>query len=363
MPRGDDSNVGQKPDGTETQLQLDALNNLKVTLAAAGAPTAVNVEELDGNPIDLNQGNAGAGTQRVAIVDDDTNLVAIKTALELLDDLQGALKSIDTDELITRVTDSSGVEINPAKEDGNLADIKDVLESGVSLPHAEFISPEDFSATYTSSTTLTLAGLSISMSNPQIAYVVQVLADNTSKRWIQGHNCTLKESGGVVTIYPNDASTPFVTADGYEVGLNYQKKAYDATQDALKHLEQSPEKDWYTGFIPLVTAQDLTATNDTLGNSIDVQTAKTVLLTITGDVNDSTDVVLSMFTQETSGGTEFTPVGALTPSVTLWGAVGADFTEGYYLDVTADSYIQLRAIAGTLGVTPGDLTISVKKVF
>ncbi len=45
----------------------------------------------------------------------------IKAAVEASDNIANALKSIDTDELVTRTTDSSGVEINPAKEDGNLA--------------------------------------------------------------------------------------------------------------------------------------------------------------------------------------------------------------------------------------------------
>lgn len=50
------------------------------------------------------------------------------TALQKIDDLQNALKSVDTDELITRLVDSSGTEIDPAKEGGNLADIKTAIE-------------------------------------------------------------------------------------------------------------------------------------------------------------------------------------------------------------------------------------------
>jgi ribosomal protein L12E/L44/L45/RPP1/RPP2 len=52
-----------------------------------------------------------------------TVLTAIQTAVEKIDDLQAALKSVGLDELVTRVTNSSGVEINPAKEDGNLASL------------------------------------------------------------------------------------------------------------------------------------------------------------------------------------------------------------------------------------------------
>ena len=52
----------------------------------------------------------------------------IKLSLQKIDDLQGALKSVDTDELIARLVTTGGVEINPAKEDGNLVSIKDAVE-------------------------------------------------------------------------------------------------------------------------------------------------------------------------------------------------------------------------------------------
>lgn len=71
------------------------------------------------------------GTSGLEVVQDtaadlnvtEVNSGDIKTAVEKIDDLQGALKSVDSDELITRVTDSFGTEINPAKEDGNLSTI------------------------------------------------------------------------------------------------------------------------------------------------------------------------------------------------------------------------------------------------
>lgn len=62
-------------------------------------------------------GDIGAGSNIATLLDD------IKTATEKIDDLQGALKSVDSDELITRITDSAGTEINPAKEDGNLSTV------------------------------------------------------------------------------------------------------------------------------------------------------------------------------------------------------------------------------------------------
>jgi len=65
--------------------------------------------------------------QRINPAKEDGNLADVKTAAEKIDDLQAALKSVDADELITRITDSSGAEINPAKEDGNLSSIEGYL--------------------------------------------------------------------------------------------------------------------------------------------------------------------------------------------------------------------------------------------
>lgn len=218
-------------------------------------------DELDRAKVNPVVGQAGvsagtgiidASTQRVTVATDDTNLSAIKTAIELLDDLQGALKSIDTDELITRITDSAGVEINPAKEDGNLAAILAAFEAGMAIPDVTHRSPKDFTATYTSSTTFKLAGLSLVISiDPQIVFVLQTKADNTSKLWLHGINCTLTEVGGVVTIH--EAGTPFVVGDQYVVGIMDQDKGYDSTQDAYKSLEQSPAKDWWTDFVDYTT--------------------------------------------------------------------------------------------------------------
>lgn len=74
-------------------------------------------------PLTLGQKASAASLATVLSTEQEVILSALQTALEKIDDLQGALKSIDTDELITRITDSAGAEINPAKEDGNLATI------------------------------------------------------------------------------------------------------------------------------------------------------------------------------------------------------------------------------------------------
>jgi len=74
-------------------------------------------------PATLGQKASASSLATVLSSEQQVILTALQTALEKIDDLQGALKSVDTDELISRITDSAGTEINPAKEDGNLASI------------------------------------------------------------------------------------------------------------------------------------------------------------------------------------------------------------------------------------------------
>lgn len=102
--------------------------DIAATISSEVSSPNINLLKVGNKVVNAGAGNVGTGTQRTTIADDDTNLSAIKTAIEKIDDLQAALKSVDTDELITRITNSSGVEINPAKEDGNLASIKTAVE-------------------------------------------------------------------------------------------------------------------------------------------------------------------------------------------------------------------------------------------
>lgn len=302
-------------------------------------------------------GNVGDGTQRVTIADDDTNLSAIKTAIELLDDLQGALKSVDIDELITRITDSSGSEINPAEEDGNLADILTALTDGVSIPPATHRSPSDFTAAYTSNVTITLSGLPFTPSSEQIVYIKQVDETNdTSALWLNGINCTLEISGSVITITPNDGSTPFTSDDEYEVGINDQDKAYDATLDSFKTSEQSPATAWYTDAVELVSEEDLTGSFADLGAEIDTRGKNFLALYVTLDVNDSIQPLLKILFKHESGGSE-------EYESHVYQLKDEDNLQVIRLDVSNVAFVQLQAMVDTVGATAGTLTVYVSKAW
>lgn len=278
------------------QTAIELLDDLQ------GALKSVDTDELISRITD------SAGNE-INPAKEDGNLADVLTAVEKIDDLQGALKSVDSDELIVRVVDSTGTEINPAEEDGNLADILTVLENGLGLPYATHRSPTDFSAAYASSTTITLTGLPDTISNAsQIVYVKQVdPTANTSALWINGHNCTLEESGGTLTITPDDGSTPFGSDDEYEVGLNFQDKAYDSTIDSLKTSEQSPLSDHYTDAVELVSGVDIGTSDgdyEDKGAEIDMRGYNKLMLYVTLTINNSVGANLQILSKYESGGTE-----------------------------------------------------------
>lgn len=117
------------------------------------------------------------------------------------------------------------------------------VTGGASSVQAKYISPTDFTAAFTSSSTITLTGLPITISNAaQIVYVKQTTAANAANTYVAGSaGISFGYSAGVITIYKNgSANAVLVTGDVYEVGVNAQDKAYDATTELNKVGEQSP---------------------------------------------------------------------------------------------------------------------------
>jgi hypothetical protein len=120
--------------------------------------------------------------------------------------------------------------------------------AGASSVSAEYISPSDFTATYTSSSSLTLSGVPITISNSsQIAYIKQVKADNTSRTYVNGANdITLAHAANVITIYEKGtAAGSLVAGDVYEVGINGTTKSYDTSTDTTKISDVTPESSKY----------------------------------------------------------------------------------------------------------------------
>ncbi len=173
------------------------------------------------------------------------------------------------------------------------------IDKGVSIPVVTHRSPVDFTAAFTTSITITLAGLPIVITDAsQISYIKQILAANSSNLWINGFNCTITHAGGVLTIY--DAGTPFVTADVYEVGINEQDKAHDATLDITKTIDQSPAKDWYTDPVAYTTFTPTTVAY-VEGTVIDTRTYHTLNFAFTKTVSTADNSYIRVVYLSTSG--------------------------------------------------------------
>jgi hypothetical protein len=255
--------------------------------------------------------------------------------------------------------DKASLQLNEAGE------LKVTGGAGASSVNAEYISPADFSATYTSASTITLSGLPITVSNSaQVAYIKQVKADNTSRTYVNGANeITIAFAANVLTVYEKGAViTSLASGDVYEVGINGQVKSYDPSTQSIKTSSLNNVWNQYTDAETLVSAQDLTASYADFGAEIDMRGFTHLSVYIITDVNDSENVTLKLLGKHTSAGTdEYELDGGTTQA--LWTTGASDSKLHYEFNVKGTPFIQLQAIAGTVGGTEGDLTISITKIW
>jgi len=180
------------------------------------------------------------------------------------------------------------------------------LDAELPIPQAEFKSPTDFTATYTSSTTITLSALPITITDDsQIVYIKYIPTGGSLANYlVSGMNgVTITESSSVLTV--NGAATPFASGDVYEVGINAQRKAYDSSNDLIKTQDQSPVWSRYTDQVALIgSAQELDATPTDLGSEIDMRGYNQLGLWLTVDIGTSTDVTIRLLHKHTSAGAE-----------------------------------------------------------
>ena len=115
---------------------------------------------------------------------------------------------------------------------------------GVVPAITEYVSPMDFTATYTSPSTITLTGLPFTIASAQqIEYIkITNTVTNATANYMSGTGgYSFSYSSGVITVYLNGVVVSLFTAnDVYEVGVVGPKKAYDPTLDINKTIDQSP---------------------------------------------------------------------------------------------------------------------------
>jgi hypothetical protein len=157
-----------------------------------------------------------------ALTTTNTTLGNIKTAVELIDNTVATIGTTDVQRVAI---------FNDANEQ--------VLSFGSPSTISTHKSPNDFTATYTSNVTLTLAGHEVVGNNAQIVYIRVVPASGDAAVYVNGSGgVTMTYSANVITIA--GAGTPFTAGDAYEVGINYQDKGFDAGLDVSKGIEQAP---------------------------------------------------------------------------------------------------------------------------
>jgi len=284
--------------------------------------------------------------------------IAIAKILKFIDHaLKGSL-------VVTSVGSSTTTETNSAAILAELGTVDSSINNIKSTPTimATHWSPTDFTAAYTSIDTIILSGHQDLSDSSQIRGIKVVRADNTSEILVNGAGVTMTYLANVITVV--GLTTNFSITDVFEVGINYQDKAYDSELDTEKNVVQNPLWKRYTQKEPLVTAQDLTAAYANVGSLIDMQGYGNLVIAVTRDINDSEDVLLKALGEIESGGTLNAEIDGLSEK-TLWTttAASADGTTIYTFETDGIPYIQLQAIAGTLGAMAGDLTISIIKKY
>jgi len=235
-----------------------------------------------------------------------------------------------------------------------------------SSPDAEFTSPKDFTATYTSSTTITLSSLPMTIvDSSQIAYVTLIPSSGDAETYTQGSSgVTLTVSSNVVTI--SGAGTPFSSGDVYQIGLNGQKKAFDASTNSNLSSELNPEYGHYTDPEQLVTASDIGASDGVYinqGAEISMDSYNVLGIFVKFTVSDSTTNTIKVLAKHESGGSE---EFVLETSGEYIKTLGDSNINIYYEFETNHTipYLQIQSAAAdvdTGGGTEGTLEIYITK--
>jgi len=240
------------------------------------------------------------------------------------------------------------------------------VTGGASSVGAEYTSPSDFTATYTSTSTITLSSLPFTISDSsQLVYVKQILSGNTSVIYVNGSGgVTLSVSSNVLTVYKSGAAiTALASGDAYEIGINSQKKAYDPSTQSNMESTLNPEYAHYTDPELLVTASDIVATTTVYkdqGAEIDMTGYNTLGVFVKFTVNDSATNTIKLLAKHTSAGTEeFVQETAGDYIKTL-----GDASINIYYEFSTNHNIpifQIQSTATTVGDTEGTLEIYITK--
>lgn len=246
------------------------------------------------------------------------------------------------------------------------ADGNQITSFGSPSTVADYKSPGNFTATYTSAVTLTLSALPITITDDaQLVYIKVVPASGDANVYVQGAGgVTLREAANVITISGAGAS-PFTSGDAYEVGINEVQPALDDTNNAINTTRLNPDYERRTDVTTLEdTPQNFTVTPADLGAEVSCAGYNGGTLWVTYDVNDTVDAQIIAKPKHTSAGAEeysaviettsATEIG-ITPQV--WEITNdADALYAIPFDCSnAIPYIQFQIYAAVPGASAGQI--------
>lgn len=203
--------------------------------------------------------------------------------------------------------------------------------------------------------TITFTGLG-TVNLEQVEQIVNI-TDN-----IVIYNPNISGLGGTIStnVLTLDYDTTSMSdGDTLLIKLKYNNSEDYSTSAKIVHV-LNPDYGHYTGPEPLVSAQDLTASYADFGSEIDMRGYNRLGVYITTDVNDSENVDLKVLGKHESGGADEYEIDGISV-ITLWTTGASDSKIYYEFDVGTIPFIQLQAVAGTVGTTAGDLTIVIDK--
>lgn len=272
------------------------------------------------------------GIQKVVPVDPDTN--AITTAQKV------------------KIVDASGNQLTNQR-----------FNTGMNLVGKSAGNGADFTVDYASANTLTIGNLPDG-SVINVNDITFISIRNTSGVHVQTlsfDQMTLVLSGSTLTVTGFTAN--FASTDTFIIGTNIRTvDAYDRSLNSSMVIVQNPTKDEYDDVVLLVSAQDLTNAYADFGGEIDMRGRTKLGVWITADVNNSETVTIKALLKHTAAGTDEYEAG-ISNEITLWTTGASDFKKYYEFSIGAVPFVQLQAMAATVGATAGDLTISITKKF
>ncbi len=238
------------------------------------------------------------------------------------------------------------------------------VTGGASSVSAEYTSPSDFTATYTSSTTITLSAVRFTITDSsQIVYIKYIPSGGSDSAIIvNGSNgATITVSSNVLTV--NGAGTPFASGDVYEVGINAKTKGYNISLDLQKVAEQKPLPFYYTAPEEVQAATDIGTTDDTwvdAGSEISMNGYNTLTVYGVYTKNDSAGGQIQMLSKHESGGSdEYIGIDTDQYQYTIPDA-NTKF-KFVYKTSNGTPYVQIQTKATTVGATEGTIAIKIVK--